>query len=386
MERIFLDNNATTLVDPSVRDAMEPFYCQMYGNPNSLHSFGIEVRPYLHRAMERLYAGIGADDADDVIINSCATEGNNTVIMGMYFSLLKETRKKNIVTTKLEHPSIREACRFLEKQGVKVTWLSPNADGLITAQMVREVISDTTALVSVMWANNETGQILPIEEIGHVCRERGVYFHTDAVQVIGKIPVDVSSFPVDFLTFSAHKFHGPKGVGGLYMRKGVSLPPLLHGGEQMGGHRAGTVDVPGFIGMARAMELAVENLDHEQNHVRKLRDKLEDALLEIKDVLVVGDRAMRTPNTVYVSIRGVEGEALIWDLNQAGIAASTGSACASESLEASPILTAIGADKDLAHTGVRFSLSRFTTAEEINYTIDVVKKAVSRLRSMSTSY
>ncbi|MDY0291411.1 MAG: NifS family cysteine desulfurase [Desulfuromonadaceae bacterium] len=386
MERIFLDNNATTLVDPSVRDAMEPFYCQMYGNPNSLHSFGIEVRPYLHRAMELLYAGIGADDEDDIIINSCATEGNNTVIMGMYFSLLKETRKKSIVTTKLEHPSIREACRFLEKQGVKVTWLSPNADGLITAQMVREVISDTTALVSVMWANNETGQILPIEEIGHVCRERGVYFHTDAVQVIGKIPVDVSAFPVDFLTFSAHKFHGPKGVGGLYMRKGVSLPPLLHGGEQMGGHRAGTVDVPGFIGMARAMELAVENLDHEQNHVRKLRDKLEDALLEIKDVLVVGDRAMRTPNTVYVSIRGVEGEALIWDLNQAGIAASTGSACASESLEASPILTAIGADKDLAHTGVRFSLSRFTTAEEINYTIDVVKKAVIRLRSMSTSY
>jgi cysteine desulfurase len=386
MERIFLDNNATTLVDPAVRDAMEPFYCQMYGNPNSLHSFGIEVRPYLHRAMEQLYAGIGADDEDDIIINSCATEGNNTVIMGMYFSLLKETRKKSIVTTKLEHPSIREACRFLERQGVKVTWLSPNADGLITAQMVSDAITDTTALVSVMWANNETGLILPIEEIGEVCRERGVYMHTDAVQVIGKIPVDVSAFPVDFLTFSAHKFHGPKGVGGLYMRKGVTLPPLLHGGEQMGGHRAGTVDVPGFVGMGYAMQLATENLEYEQKQVSKLRDKLEDALLEVKDVLVVGERELRTPNTVYVSIRGVEGEALIWDLNQAGIAASTGSACASESLEASPILTAIGADKDLAHTGVRFSLSRFTTEEEIEYTIDVVKKAIVRLRSMSTSY
>jgi cysteine desulfurase len=386
MDRIFLDNNATTLVDPSVRDAMEPFYCQMYGNPNSLHSFGIEVRPYLHRAMEQLYAGIGAEDDDDIIINSCATEGNNTVIMGMYFSLLKETRKKGIVTTKLEHPSIRESCRFLEKQGVKVTWLSPDADGLITAEMVREAISDTTALVSVMWANNETGLILPVEEIGQVCRERGVYFHTDAVQVIGKIPVDVSSFPVDFLTFSAHKFHGPKGVGGLYMRKGVTLPPLLHGGEQMGGHRAGTVDVPGFVGMGHAMELATRNLEYEQGYVRKLRDKLEDALIEIEDVLVVGERELRTPNTVYVSIRGVEGEALIWDLNQAGIAASTGSACASESLEASPILTAIGADKDLAHTGVRFSLSRFTKEEEIDYTIEVVKKAVARLRSMSTSY
>jgi len=386
MERIFLDNNATTLVDPSVRDAMEPFYCQMYGNPNSLHSFGIEVRPFLHRAMEQLYAGIGADDEDDIIINSCATEGNNTVIMGMYFSLLKETRKKSIVTTKLEHPSIREACRFLERQGVKVTWLSPNADGLITAEMVSDAITDTTALVSVMWANNETGLILPIEEIGEVCRERGVYLHTDAVQVIGKIPVNVSAFPIDFLTFSAHKFHGPKGVGGLYMRKGVSLPPLLHGGEQMGGHRAGTVDVPGFVGMGYAMELATQNLQYEQKEVRRLRDKLEDALLEVKDVLVVGERELRTPNTVYVSIRGVEGEALIWDLNQAGIAASTGSACASESLEASPILTAIGADKDLAHTGVRFSLSRFTTEEEIDYTIDVVKRAIVRLRSMSTSY
>jgi cysteine desulfurase len=299
---------------------------------------------------------------------------------------LKETRKKGIVTTKLEHPSIRESCRFLEKQGVKVTWLSPDADGLITAEMVREAISDTTALVSVMWANNETGLILPVEEIGQVCRECGVYFHTDAVQVIGKIPVDVGSFPVDFLTFSAHKFHGPKGVGGLYMRKGVTLPPLLHGGEQMGGHRAGTVDVPGFVGMGHAMELATRNLEYEQGYVRKLRDKLEDALLEIEDVLVVGAREQRTPNTVFVSIRGVEGEALIWDLNQAGIAASTGSACASESLEASPILTAIGADKDLAHTGVRFSLSRFTKEEEIDYTIEVVKKAVARLRSMSTSY
>lgn len=386
MERIYLDNNATTLVDPSVRDAMDPFFCQMYGNPNSLHSFGIEVRPYLHRAMEQIYAGIGAADEDDIIINSCATEGNNTVIMGMYFSLLKETRKKSIVTTKLEHPSIREACRFLERHGVKVTWLSPDADGLITADMVREAITDTTALVSVMWANNETGLILPIKEICEVCRERGVYMHTDAVQAIGKIPVNVRAVPVDFLTFSAHKFHGPKGVGGLYMRKGVSLPPLLHGGEQMGGHRAGTVDVPGFVGMGRAMELGVEHLKYEQTRVRRLRDKLEDALMENADVLVVGERSLRTPNTVFVSIRGVEGEAMIWDLNQSGIAASTGSACASESLEASPILSAIGADKELAHTGVRFSLSRFTTEDEIDFTIQAVNKAIVRLRSLSTSY
>ncbi|SDE08176.1 NifS family cysteine desulfurase [Desulfuromonas thiophila] len=386
MERIYLDNNATTLVDPAVREAMEPFYCHMYGNPNSLHSFGIEVRPYLNRAMEQLYAGIEADDEDNIIVNSCATEGNNTVILGMYFSLLKETRKKRIVTTQLEHPSIREACRFLENHGVKVTYLAPDSRGLVTAESVAEALSDQTALVSVMWANNETGLLQPMKEIAAVCRERGVYLHTDAVQAIGKVPVSVREVPVDFLTFSAHKFHGPKGVGGLYLRKGVVLPPLLHGGEQMGGHRAGTVDVAGLVGMGQAMELAVTALDYENLVVRRLRDKLEDALLRHADVLVIGERDLRTPNTVYASIRGVEGEALIWDLNQAGIAASTGSACASESLEASPILTAIGADRELAHTGVRLSLSRFTTEQEIDTTIAVLDRAIVRLRQLSTSY
>ncbi|OQY19605.1 MAG: cysteine desulfurase NifS, partial [Desulfobacteraceae bacterium 4572_35.1] len=191
MERIYLDNNATTIVDPQVHLAMEPFNCQMYGNPNSLHSFGIEVRPYLHEAMEQLYTGIGAGDDDDIIVNSCATEGNNTVIMGMYFSLLKDTRKKRLITTQLEHPCIREACRFLETQGVQVVYLAPDSDGMITADMVAEEINDKTALVSVMWANNETGLILPIKEIAEVCKEHGTYFHTDAVQAIGKLPVDV---------------------------------------------------------------------------------------------------------------------------------------------------------------------------------------------------
>jgi cysteine desulfurase len=386
MERIYLDNNATTIVDPAVREAMDPFYCHMYGNPNSLHSFGIEVRPYLHQAMDQLYAGIGAGDEDDIIINSCATEGNNTVIMGMYFNLLKDTRKKHLVTTQLEHPCIRESCRFLESQGVKVTYLAPDSQGMITADMVKEVISDKTALVSVMWANNETGLILPVKEIAEVCKEKGIYFHTDAVQAVGKLPVNLQDVPADYLTFSAHKFHGPKGVGGLYVRKGATLPPLLHGGEQMGGHRAGTVDVPGMVAIGKAMELAGESLAYQNTEVRRLRDKLEDALLKNDDVLVVGARELRTPNTVYVSVRGVEGEALIWDLNQHGIAASTGSACASESLEASPILTAIGADRELAHTGVRFSLSRFTTEREIDYTIEVVNKAIVRLRRLSTSY
>ena len=276
--------------------------------------------------------------------------------------------------------------RFLENHGVKVTYLAPDSRGLVTAESVAEALSDQTALVSVMWANNETGLLQPMKEIAAVCRERGVYLHTDAVQAIGKVPVSVREVPVDFLTFSAHKFHGPKGVGGLYLRKGVVLPPLLHGGEQMGGHRAGTVDVAGLVGMGQAMELAVTALDYENLVVRRLRDKLEDALLRHADVLVIGERELRTPNTVYASIRGVEGEALIWDLNQAGIAASTGSACASESLEASPILTAIGADRELAHTGVRLSLSRFTTEQEIDTTIAVLDRAIVRLRQLSTSY
>ncbi|WP_092346703.1 NifS family cysteine desulfurase [Desulfuromusa kysingii] len=386
MERIYLDNNATTIVDPAVRDTMEPFYCHMYGNPNSLHLFGIEVRPYLHQAMEQLYSGIGASDADDIIINSCATEGNNTVILGFYFNLLKDTRKKHIITTQLEHPCVRESCRFLERHGVKVTYLAPDRDGLITAKMVKDAITDQTALVSVMWANNETGIILPIEEISKVCKEQGVYLHSDAVQAIGKVKVDLQKVRVDFLTFSAHKFHGPKGVGGLYIRDGLNLPPLLHGGEQMGGHRAGTVNVAGTVAMGKAIELANASLDFENREVRRLRDKLEDALLKNADVLVVGKRELRTPNTLYVSIRGVEGESMIWDLNQNGIAASTGSACASESLEASPILTAIGADRELAHTGVRFSLSRFTTEKEIDITIEVANKAIERLRQLSTSY
>ena len=237
-----------------------------------------------------------------------------------------------------------------------------------------------------MWANNETGLIFPIEEIGALCKEKDVLFHTDAVQAIGKIPVDVQKAQVDFLSFSAHKFHGPKGVGGLYIRKNVELTPLLHGGEHMRGRRSGTLNVPYIVGMGEAMRLAHQFLDFELTEVRRLRDKLEDALLSIPDVFVVGTRENRVPNTTLISVRGIEGEAMLWDLNKAGIAASTGSACASEDLEANPVMVAIGADKELAHTAIRISLSRFTTNEEIDYTIEVFKKAVERLRAISSSY
>ena len=251
---------------------------------------------------------------------------------------------------------------------------------------MREALREDTALVSIMWANNETGLIFPIEEIGALCKQKGVLFHTDAVQAIGKIPVSVKKVNVDFLSFSAHKFHGPKGIGGLYIRKGVELTPLLHGGEHMRGRRSGTLNVPYIIGMGEAMKLATDYLDFELTQVRKLRDRLEDALLSIPDVFVVGTRENRVPNTTLISVRGIEGEAMLWDLNKAGIAASTGSACASEDLEANPVMVAIGADKELAHTAIRISLSRFTTSEEIDYTIEVFKKAVGRLRAISSSY
>ena len=386
MQRIYLDNNATTMLDPSIKALMEPYFCEKFGNPNSLHKYGTETHPAIAEAIEKLYKGIDADDNDDIIITSCATESNNWVIKGVYFDEIVKKGKKHIVTTEVEHPAVRATCSFLESLDVQVTYLPINAQGTITTEQVREALREDTALVSIMWANNETGLIFPIEEIGALCKEKGVLFHTDAVQAIGKIPVSVKKANVDFLSFSAHKFHGPKGVGGLYIRKGVELTPLLHGGEHMRGRRSGTLNVPYIIGMGEAMKLATDYLDFELTQVRKLRDRLEDALLSIPDVFVVGTRENRVPNTTLISVRGIEGEAMLWDLNKAGIAASTGSACASEDLEANPVMVAIGADKELAHTAIRISLSRFTTSEEIDYTIEVFKKAVGRLRAISSSY
>lgn len=384
--RIYLDNNATTMVDPKVKEAMEPFFCEHYGNPNSLHKYGTETHPAIADALEKLYAGINARDEDDIIITSCATESNNWVLKGVYFDEVLKKGKKHIITTEVEHPAVGATCDFLESLGVKITRLKVNKHGAIYAKDVKEAITEESALVSVMWANNETGAIFPIEEIGEICREKGVLFHTDAVQAIGKIPVCVQSANVDFLSFSAHKFHGPKGVGGLYIRKGVELTPLLHGGEHMRGRRSGTLNVPYIVGMGEAMRLAVEYLDYENSYVKNLRDTLESKLLGLDDVQVIGDITHRVPNTILVSVKGIEGEAMLWDLNKAGIAASTGSACASEDLEANPIMVAVGADKELAHTAIRISLSRYNTQAEIDYTFEVFKKAVERLRAISSSY
>jgi cysteine desulfurase len=384
--QVYLDNNATTIVDPHVFTEMEPYFVQRYGNPNSLHHFASETHPAIKQGMERIYTGIHANHEDSVVITSCATESNNWVLKSIYFEYILTGKKNHIIVSEVEHPSVIATAKFIESMGCKVTYLPINKNGMIEAKSVKENITDKTALVSVMWANNETGALFPVKEIGEICAEHDVLFHTDAVQAIGKVPVDVQSFNVDYLTFSAHKFHGPKGVGALYIKRGRELTPLLHGGAQMGGYRSGTLNVAGIVGMGKAMEQAINALDFEMSDIRKMRDDFEEELLKIPDTFVVTPREFRTPNTTLISFRGIEGEAMLWDLNKDGIAASTGSACASEDLEANSVMEAIGADEDLAHTAIRFSLSRYTTKEDLEYTLASVKRAVARLRGISSSY
>jgi len=384
--QVYLDNNATTMCDPQVVEVMQPFFSELYGNPNSLHKFGTASHPALTKAIDQAYTAINASDNDDIVFTSCATESNNWVLQSVFTDYIVNGEKNHIVTSEVEHPSVLSTCKFLEEQGVKVTYLPVNEQGVVEAHTVKSFITEKTALVSIMWASNETGMINPIEEISAVCKEKGVLFHSDAVQAVGKIPVDLQAVDVDFVSFSAHKFHGPKGIGGLYIKDSQALSPLLHGGEHMGGRRSGTLNVPYIVGMGKAMELATQNIQATMSAIRAKRDRLEDALLELSDTFTVGDRANRTPNTILISIKGVEGEGMLWDLNNGQIGASTGSACASEDLEANTVMLAIGADNELAHTGIRLSLSRFTTDEEIDYTINHFKEAVARLRAISSSF
>ena len=384
--QVYLDNNATTMCDPEVVKEMMPFFSEVYGNPNSLHKFGTQSHPALSKAIDQVYTALNASDNDDVVFTSCATESNNWVLQSVFTDLIVNGDKNHIVTTEVEHPSILSTCKFLEEQGVKVTYLPVNDQGIVEPHTVKSFITDKTALVSIMWASNETGMIFPIKEIGEICKEKGVLFHSDAVQAVGKIRVDLQSVNVDFVSMSAHKFHGPKGVGALYIKDSQKLSPLLHGGEHMGGRRSGTLNVPLIVGMGKAIELATENIEITGAKIREKRDRLEDELLKLSDTFVVGDRWSRTPNTILISIRGVEGEGMLWDLNNGAIGASTGSACASEDLEANTVMLAIGADNELAHTGIRLSLSRFTTDAEVDYTISHFKGAVARLRAISSSF
>ena len=384
--RVYLDNNATTMLDPESYELMLPFFMEKFGNPNSLHDFGSETHRALRVAMDQIYAGIGAKDSDDVVITSSSTESNNWVLKGIYYDKIITGEKDHIIVSAVEHPSISATCEFLKKLGVRISKLPVKIDGSIDPNDLRDIIDDKTALVSVMWANNETGVIFPVKELADIAHEFGALFHTDAVQATGKIKVNVCAADVDFLSFSAHKFHGPKGIGALYIKDSKLLTSLIHGGEHMGGRRSGTLNVPYIVATGKALENANKFMEFENSHVRRLRDKLEDEILTICDTSVVGDRKFRVPNTILAAIKGVEGEAMLWDLNQAGIAASTGSACASEDLQSNPIMEAIGADKELAHTALRLSLSRFNTEEEIDYAIANIKKAIKRLRSISSSF
>ncbi|EAH8208242.1 NifS family cysteine desulfurase [Campylobacter upsaliensis] len=384
--KVYLDNNATTMLDHSALELMLPYLKESYGNPNSLHQWGSLTHPALRAAMDKLYEGLGASDLDDIVITSCATESINWVLKGAYFDYILDKERDEIIISSVEHPAVSGAAHFLKSLGVKVIELPVNSEGISSVEHLREVISDKTALVSVMWANNETGMIFPIKEMAELSHEFGALFHTDATQAVGKIKVDLRQSGVDFASFSAHKFHGPKGVGGLFIKKGLKLTPLLHGGEHMGGRRSGTLNVPYIVAMAEALRIANSMLNFEDSHIRRLRDKLEDAVLSIEDTSVVGDRKNRVPNTILASIKGVEGEAMLWDLNKNGIAASTGSACASEDLESNPIMEAIGAENDLAHTALRLSLSRFNTEEEIDYAATQIKAAAKRLRAISSTY
>lgn len=384
--KVYLDNNATTMLDPEAYRLMLPFFTEHFGNPSSLHQWGSATHPALKEAMDKLYAGLGASDLDDIIITSCATESINWVLKSVYYDYILDKERDEVIISSVEHPAVSAAAKFLKNLGVKVLELPVNSEGISSVEHLREVISDKTALVSIMWANNETGMIFPVKEMAALSHEFGALFHTDATQAVGKIKVDLREVGVDFASFSAHKFHGPKGVGGLFIKKGLELTPLLHGGEHMGGRRSGTLNVPYIVAMGEALRIANAMLDFEDSHIRRLRDKLEDEILSIPDTSVVGSRDRRVPNTILASIKGVEGEAMLWDLNKNGIAASTGSACASEDLESNPIMEAIGAGSDLAHTALRLSLSRFNTEAEIDYAAAQIKAATQRLRAISSTY
>ncbi|MBN1422181.1 MAG: cysteine desulfurase NifS [Planctomycetes bacterium] len=377
-----MDNNATTRVAPEVVEAMLPFLTDRYGNPSSIHSFGGDVKRDLDRARERVAALLGAEPSE-IIFTSCGTESDNAAIRG---TLQAYPEKRHIVTTKVEHPAVRSLCRQLAKEGCRVTELPVDREGRLDLDLLAHSIDDDTAIVSVMYANNETGVIFPIDEVVRIAKARGAVVHTDAVQAVGKIPVDLRTLPVDLLSLSGHKIHAPKGVGVLYVRKGTRLVPWLVGGHQERGRRGGTENVASIVGLGRAAELAAETIEEERTKVRALRDRLETEILaRCPDTHVNGARGEgdRLPNTTNISFEYVEGEAILLMIDREGIAASSGSACTSGSLEPSHVLRAMGVPFSAAHGSIRFSLSRYSTAEEIDYVAGKMPAIIERLRAIS---
>jgi cysteine desulfurase len=381
MGLIYLDNNATTMVAPEVVKEMLPYFEMYYGNPSSVHTFGSQVNQKIEEARSKVARLLGAEP-EEIIFTSCGTESDNTAIMSAVESF---PNKRHIITTKVEHPAVMNFCKHLLKKGYEITFLPVDRLGCLDIDDLKKAINNNTFLVTVMYANNETGNIYPIKEIGDILRERNILFHTDAVQAVGKIKIDLKELNVDMLSLSGHKLHAPKGIGALYVRKGTRFYPYIIGGRQEFGRRAGTENVASIIGLGKACELALERMDSEMIYISNLRDKLEKSLLSLcPDSRINGDIGNRLPNTTNISFENIKGGSILLKLNEYGICASSGSACSSGSLEPSHVLMAMGVSTTAIYGSIRFSLSRYNNEEEIDKVIEIVPSIVKELRSLST--
>ena len=380
MNEIYVDNNATTQVSPEVLEEMLPYFNEFYGNPSSMHTFGGKVEHKITEARARIASLLGASP-EEIIFTSCGTESDSTAIRSV---ILSNPDKKHILTSRVEHPAVKNLYEYLSKNGYRVTFVPVDRKGRLDLDYLYENLSDDTALISIMWANNESGVIFPIEEISKVVREKGIVFHTDAVQAVGKFPIDLKAIDIDMLSLSGHKLHGPKGVGALYVRRGTKYTPFMIGGHQEKGRRGGTENVASIIGLGKACELAAAYLSDNNNHVEQLRDKLENEILKrVPNTIINGDRNHRLPNTTSIAFEYVEGESILLMMDEFGICASSGSACTSGSLEPSHVLRAMGVPFTAAHGSVRFSLSKYNTEEEIDFIIEKLPPIIERLRELS---
>jgi cysteine desulfurase len=380
MKTIYLDNNATTQVSPEVLDAMVPYLHDLYGNPSSAHTFGGQVGRKISEAREQVAALIGAQP-EEIIFTSCGTESDNAAVRS---ALATQPQKRHIVTSRVEHPAIKSLGSHLSNQGYQVTEIPVDGKGLLDMDRYEKGLTPDTAMVSLMWANNETGVIFPVEKAAELAQEKGILFHTDAVQLVGKMPIDIKKSPIDMLSLSGHKLHAPKGIGVLYVRKGTKFSPLLVGGHQERGRRGGTENTASIIGLGKACELAAAHMEEENTKVKRLRDRLENEILaRVPNSRVNGDASLRLPNTTNISFEFVEGEAILLMMDEFGMCASSGSACTSGSLQPSHVLRAMGVPFTMAHGSIRFSLSIYNTEEEIDFVIDKVPPIIQRLRDLS---
>jgi cysteine desulfurase len=384
MMKVYMDNAATTALSSEVLNAMMPYLTDIYGNASSVHSFGQDAKKGVDKAREQVAQAINAA-FDEIIFTGSGTEADNIAIKGAAFK--NEKKGKHIITTTVEHHAVLHTCEELARKGFDITYLPVDEYGMITPKQVEDALRDDTILVTVMFANNEVGSIMPIEEIGRICHDRKILFHTDAVQAVTHVPIDVKEMHIDMLSLSAHKFHGPKGVGALYVRKGVAITPVIVGGAHERGRRAGTENVAGIVGLGTAIELAMSNMDRDMVRIKGMRDRLiAEIPKRIDEVKLNGHPTKRLPGNVNFSIKYIEGEAILLMLDINGIAASSGSACTSGSLDPSHVLLAMGIPHEIAHGSLRLTLSGMTTDEEVDYVLDTLPRIVSKLRTMSPLY